>query len=606
MTMRSWIRKLFAQPVTRPIRKAPRRIRLGSEALEDRVVPAGGLLSEFLGNGIVQIQADQGETIRIVAEPDGGAEQLTSFFSAPDGKASKAIFTGTMTAGGETVTGAFEFREVSATGGVEVMVTNGTVRLGETAGIELTAASGAFALVSTGAAGVLRAADGPAGTEVAAFGLPGLNVKSTGLSFELNTTGLAVNRTVVTPFGPVAIAFPDGSAVKDMNGPVEFVVSGASDPVVRVAGAFVITEDGDGLALAGEQVGVDLYAGDLRVITLGSATAGFALTEEAFALDEGSFTVGGFMILPQGEPTAPGAGHYSEDQITISANLGPFAIEELGLIFDGFTFGPGGLSVDVGLSAASASLEFAAASASVQDGDDDDAYGLTATFELAAAVDPDTGLVGDFGASGGFAITADSFNMEVPGLLTASAEGLTIQYDPSAEGPQTLIEADAVTVEVPKLKLLGEFASTEEFPALQIRTDGFAFGSGRVTYTGTVTFGPADDPTVAITNPYVELGNFNFSTSTGVHLGLFTIGAGEVAVSASKGKFTGVGTDLRLEVGLNDDSMVVESVVFSVAKLELNYTATRPGAPESGDLPPLLTLTASNVALNPLKDNTVR
>ena len=47
MTMRSWVRQLFTKPVTLPIRKAPLRVRLGSEPLEDRLAPAGGLLSEF-------------------------------------------------------------------------------------------------------------------------------------------------------------------------------------------------------------------------------------------------------------------------------------------------------------------------------------------------------------------------------------------------------------------------------------------------------------------------------------------------------------------------------------------------------------------------------
>src|SRR5262245_32475521 len=40
MTLRSWIRQLFARPVTRPIRKAPARCRPALEALEDRALPA--------------------------------------------------------------------------------------------------------------------------------------------------------------------------------------------------------------------------------------------------------------------------------------------------------------------------------------------------------------------------------------------------------------------------------------------------------------------------------------------------------------------------------------------------------------------------------------
>src|SRR5262245_17087761 len=41
MNALSWIRKLFARPVTRPSRKGPARCRLTLEDLESRVVPAG-------------------------------------------------------------------------------------------------------------------------------------------------------------------------------------------------------------------------------------------------------------------------------------------------------------------------------------------------------------------------------------------------------------------------------------------------------------------------------------------------------------------------------------------------------------------------------------
>jgi hypothetical protein len=40
MMTRSWIRQLFARPVTRTIRKAPHRVRLTLELLESRLAPA--------------------------------------------------------------------------------------------------------------------------------------------------------------------------------------------------------------------------------------------------------------------------------------------------------------------------------------------------------------------------------------------------------------------------------------------------------------------------------------------------------------------------------------------------------------------------------------
>jgi hypothetical protein len=55
MTPRSWIRTLFARPVTRPVRKAPARCRPALEALEDRAPPtitptsAGGKAKQHRG-----------------------------------------------------------------------------------------------------------------------------------------------------------------------------------------------------------------------------------------------------------------------------------------------------------------------------------------------------------------------------------------------------------------------------------------------------------------------------------------------------------------------------------------------------------------------------
>jgi hypothetical protein len=48
MTAKSWIRNLFARPVTRTIRKAPHRVRPALEVLEDRTVP-----SRLIGTGLL-------------------------------------------------------------------------------------------------------------------------------------------------------------------------------------------------------------------------------------------------------------------------------------------------------------------------------------------------------------------------------------------------------------------------------------------------------------------------------------------------------------------------------------------------------------------------
>jgi hypothetical protein len=79
MTVRTWIRKLFARPVSRPI-KAPGRFRPGLEALEDRLVPANftianGDVAGLIAAIITSNSNNQADTINLAA---GGTYTLTS------------------------------------------------------------------------------------------------------------------------------------------------------------------------------------------------------------------------------------------------------------------------------------------------------------------------------------------------------------------------------------------------------------------------------------------------------------------------------------------------------------------------------------------------
>src|SRR5262245_12966311 len=53
MSMRSWLRNVFARPVSPPTRKAANRARLVVEALEDRCVPATFTVTNVLDDGSV-------------------------------------------------------------------------------------------------------------------------------------------------------------------------------------------------------------------------------------------------------------------------------------------------------------------------------------------------------------------------------------------------------------------------------------------------------------------------------------------------------------------------------------------------------------------------
>ena len=51
MTFRSWLRKMFPRPAAPTVRKAPRRVRLALERLEDRCCPATYTVANTLDDG---------------------------------------------------------------------------------------------------------------------------------------------------------------------------------------------------------------------------------------------------------------------------------------------------------------------------------------------------------------------------------------------------------------------------------------------------------------------------------------------------------------------------------------------------------------------------
>ena len=321
----------------------------------------------------------------------------------------------------------------------------------------------------------------------------------------------------------------------------------------------------------------------MRAVTLSSETADFTLgmnedDQPTFAMVGDSFTASGFTLLPgRGLPAVSSGG----GQLTFSASLGPIALEGVGVIVPNLSFGAGGLSVEVGLSAASAALSFA--KAGTEEAQPSGlmsavAEGLAGSFTLAGDVDPATGSITSSGASGVFSFTAASFVLEVPGVLSASANALEIHYDPQGGDSQELLVADDLTLAVPKLKLLGELTGSDELPGLVVRADGFAFGAARLTVENTFTLG-----VVAITNPFVELGNFRFSTSEGVSLDSFKIGAGSIATTT--GGVTLTGEDVAADLGF-DDAGAVNTFTFSVGSL-------------TGQLGSLVTLNASDVEFTP-------
>ncbi len=557
------------------------------EQLEAREVPAGGLSASAITGG-VRLNLG-GQPVDFLGDTAQDATRLTNFFvAAADGAAGTTAVSGNFTAGGRTVAGAFGLSEFGALTGVAVVAADATVRLGGAVGVQLADADGAFAFLAGGVAGAVTAEDATDGVGASVVGLPGVLLDTAGgLRLDFNTVAGPVNKSVNTPNGPVAVQFPAAQAAR-IVGPAEFrVETTAGKAVVRVAGDYALTEVAGGLAVAGTNVGAELYANGTRALLLGSATAAFTLTAaDGFKLTPSTFTVGDFSINPLGSPFQPGAELFPAAKLAKDAKLGPLELKGAGLVLSALQLGPTGVSIMAGLGADTATLAFQKAGATGAEPGDPvkmDATALAGTFELAGPINAGTGKVIGFTASGKFAVTADTFTFAVPNVLTAAATMLAITYDPAATGPQQLISADTVAVEVPKLGLTGTFDPTDATPGLVIRTDGFAFGVGTLTAVGVKTVGP-----ISVTDPFVRLTDFNFATATGLHVGEFAVGAASVALTGTK--FTATGATVAAAVGFGSTGRV-ESVAITAGTLDVSIGG-------------LVTLAGTDVALFPLATGT--
>ena len=179
-----------------------------------------------------------------------------------------------------------------------------------------------------------------------------------------------------------------------------------------------------------------------------------------------------------------------------------------------------------------------------------------------------------------------TFELNVPKVIKASAEDLAITYDPGLTEAQQIVSAKSVTVAVPALKLEGEFTPSDATPGLVVYTDGFAFGDGKVSYTGDIKFGSF----ATVENPFVRLGNFSFRTGTGAKLGSFGVGATKVEISAANGKLKVTGEELEANVAFDGD--------YGVEKFTLSAGTM------SAELGNLLTVRATGLEFTPTASGT--
>jgi hypothetical protein len=113
MSMHSWIRSLFGRPVTRPIRKEPRRGRLSLEPVEDRWVPSTVTVTN-LSDDPNDHSADTSNIAALIANP--GADGTISL--------REAVLAANNTPGDNTIN--FAVTGMITLGGTELELTNKT------------------------------------------------------------------------------------------------------------------------------------------------------------------------------------------------------------------------------------------------------------------------------------------------------------------------------------------------------------------------------------------------------------------------------------------------------------------------------------------------
>jgi len=211
------------------------------------------------------------------------------------------------------------------------------------------------------------------------------------------------------------------------------------------------------------------------------------------------------------------------------------------------------------------------------------AFGLNGEFQLRGNVDAGSGLIEAFGIPGAFSLTTANVTLDVPDLLTASANNVALNFDPQLGFDQELIRASVLTAEVPQLNLTGQAVSTDSNPALTVRGDGFAFGKTRVTLQETIEVSDI----LTVMNPFVEVSDFAVSIKTGISVGGLAVGAGLIEISppGDSDPWSLRGENVRAGVTFNSD-YGIDDVTFSAGLL-------------TGQLGPYLTLSTTNTTFTP-------
>ncbi|MBN1698527.1 MAG: DNA/RNA non-specific endonuclease, partial [Spirochaetales bacterium] len=246
-------------------------------------------------------------------------------------------------------------------------------------------------------------------------------------------------------------------------------------------------------------------------------------------LNETEITVNNLTIWDTGFSIESGSVTVASFSIGTFLEINDLAITLNGLSYEADT---DELTGTFGLAAGSATL-FPGSSftASITDDPaDPDDYGITGTYNVETKA---------------FAFTIDRFFLAVSDIISVTATGIAIGYDPADDNPaQELVRITEGTVDVPQFSVQGSVEG------IVIRKNGFDFGSFTLTYTDPdpITLGP-----LSIANPGVTVGGFSVTYGGDVTFaGTITVSAGAVEIFPDSTVFSASAENVAASLDFSD------------------------------------------------------
>jgi hypothetical protein len=226
-----------------------------------------------------------------------------------------------------------------------------------------------------------------------------------------------------------------------------------------------------------------------------------------------SFEAGGVGSLEKTEVIILDASKSSSVDTDDPINIGPLVLEQPSIGLEDFGFNDGKVILTIGINVDAAWLDFEDTDSVPTQSQQDES--TTAKLEkIFATFDLGVGLPGDlsFSPTGKFSLSVSKLIANVPDVVQAVAEGISIQYDPEGEDNQELVSIDRATLTFPTFNISGEISpfdpdpadpNNDLIPGLVVRGNGFTLGQAQIIYNNTISLGSIldlDDLRIGVTN----------------------------------------------------------------------------------------------------------